>query len=630
MAQDSLGVLHLRGEHANLQYRINDVLLPEGITGFGQELSTRFVDNLHLITGSLPAQYGFRTAGVVDIHSKSGAFEPGGQVSLYGGRYETVSPSFELGGSQGGLNYFVDGSYNHNNIGIENPTSSWDPIHDITDQYKAFAYLSYVLDDTSRLSFMGSLSYSDFQIPNTEGVPPGTSPGGVQWVPGTFDSAKLNENQNEQNYYGVLAYQKSVGDLNLQVDCYGRSSKVHFKPDSVGDLFFDGVSSDVARTLYSGGLHADASYALGEKHTIRGGAMLLDEAVSAHTTTDVLPVDANGDPTGPSFPINDNSVSHALFFGLYLQDEWKILPKVTLNFGVRWDLYSSSTDNENQASPRVNLIYQPTDSTALHAGYARYFTPPPLENVNPATVQKFDNTSNGSATDQADPVKAERANYFDIGVSQKVLPGLQVGMDGYYKNARNQLDDGLFGQTLILSAFNYYRGEIYGVEFTSSYTTGGLSLYANVAYSVARGEQWSSAQFLFDPADIAYVKNHWIALDHDQRVTGSFGASYAWKRTDGSTRVYVDALYGSGLRTDATALDGSTIPNGGTVPSYYSVSLGVEEGFKIRGKEHLRVRLDLVNITDNVYELRDGNGVGVNAAQFGMRLGFFGTLTYVF
>ena len=112
MAQDSAanGDLHLRGEHANIQYRINDVLLPEGITGFGQELDTRFVDSLRLITGSLPAQYGFRTAGVVDLHTKSGAFEPGGEASVYGGSYDTIKPSFELGGSKGNLNYFVDGS----------------------------------------------------------------------------------------------------------------------------------------------------------------------------------------------------------------------------------------------------------------------------------------------------------------------------------------------------------------------------------------------------------------------------------------------------------------------------------------------------------------------------------------
>jgi hypothetical protein len=315
MAQDSAANagLHLRGEHANIQYRINDVLLPEGITGFGSELSPRFIDDLHLITGSLPAQYGFRTAGVVDIHTKRGAFEPGGVVSMYGGRYETINPSFEYGGSQGNLNYFVDGSYNHNNIGIENPTSSWDPIHDITDQYKSFAYLSYVLDDTSRLSFLGSLSYSDFQIPNTPGVGPGTSPGGIPWVPRTFDSSQLDENQNEQNYYAVLAYQKSVGDFNLQVAGYGRVSSVHFHPDPVGDLYFNGVASDVDRQLYSGGLQADASYALGEKHTLRGGLMLLDESLSSHSTTTVFPVDANGDPTGPAFPVVDNNTPHALF-----------------------------------------------------------------------------------------------------------------------------------------------------------------------------------------------------------------------------------------------------------------------------------------------------------------------------
>lgn len=96
------------------------------------------------------------------------------------------------------------------------------------------------------------------------------------------------------------------------------------------------------------------------------------------------------------------------------------------------------------------------------------------------------------------------------------------------------------------------------------------------------------------------------------------------------SRVFVDAIYGSGLRTDATAADGSSIPNGGSVPSYYSVGLGFEETFRIHGKDRLRARLDVVNITDNVYQLRDGSGVGVNAAQYGMRLGFFGTLAYRF
>src|SRR2546421_6738514 len=150
VAQDSFGQLHLRGEHANLQYRLDDVLLPEGITGFGQELQTRFADNISLITGALPAQFGFRTTGVIDIHSKNGAVFTGGEASIHVGSFDTIMPSFEYGGVSGKLTYYGTGSYLHSGIGIENPTRSSDPIHDDTDQFKGFGYFSYIIDDTSR------------------------------------------------------------------------------------------------------------------------------------------------------------------------------------------------------------------------------------------------------------------------------------------------------------------------------------------------------------------------------------------------------------------------------------------------------------------------------------------------
>ena len=58
VAQDSFGQIHVRGDHANLQYRINGVQLPEGINVFGQSLETRLANSVALITGALPAQYG--------------------------------------------------------------------------------------------------------------------------------------------------------------------------------------------------------------------------------------------------------------------------------------------------------------------------------------------------------------------------------------------------------------------------------------------------------------------------------------------------------------------------------------------------------------------------------------------
>jgi hypothetical protein len=108
-------------------------------------------------------------------------------------------------------------------------------------------------------------------------------------------------------------------------------------------------------------------------------------------------------------------------------------------------------------------------------------------------------------------------------------------------------------------------------------------------------------------------------------VTGSFGAAYTWNESaKSSTRLYVDALYGSGLRTSVNT------PNDSTVPAYYSVNVGAEQSFKVGRSQFLKARLDVVNLTDNIYELRDGSGVGVNAAQFGERLGFFGSVSYVF
>ncbi|PYK52060.1 MAG: hypothetical protein DME51_01655, partial [Verrucomicrobia bacterium] len=101
VAQDSFSQLHVRGEHANLQYRIDDVLLPESIPGFGQELETRFADSVSLITGALPAQFGFRNTGVIDIHTKNGAVFQQGEASLFVGSFDTIKESLEYGGVLG-------------------------------------------------------------------------------------------------------------------------------------------------------------------------------------------------------------------------------------------------------------------------------------------------------------------------------------------------------------------------------------------------------------------------------------------------------------------------------------------------------------------------------------------------
>ena len=620
VVQDELDKrLHVRGEEANLQYRINDVLLPDGLLGFGQELSPKFVDQLSLIVGTLPAQYGGRTAGIVDIRTKSGAELNGGDVSFYGGSYDTINPSFEYGNTSGKLSYYVNGSSLHDDIGMANPTSSVRPLHDTTDQYKGFGYLTYLFDDTSRLSLIFSGTHSDFQLPNIPGQTASYQYGNLT----TFDSSTLNENQTEQTYYGVLAYQKTASDLNFQLALSTRYSEVAYAPDPIGDLMFNGVAGQVDHTLFANGLQGDASYELNDKHTLRGGVGLTVEKSVVDSSNWVFPASWNGSAwmqssTTPENIIDDYS-KQAYLYSLYLQDEWKMFDKLTINYGLRLEEYDAYLD-EAQLSPRINAVYQPDKDTTLHLGYGRYFTPPPLYLVEAGDVALFNNTTHGADPNNtlSSPVKSERYHYFDAGIVQKIMPELQVGVDAYYKIKKYTLDEGQFGPAMIFSPNNAEDGKVYGIEFTVNYKKNGFSAYGNLALSRAEATGMISGQFQFSPDDLAYMQTHWYHLDHDQDITASAGVAYEWS----NTKVYADALYGSGLYGGAN--------NTEELPQYATVNIGITHTLKVTSWGAIKARFDIVNVFDKVYEIRDGDGIGVFAPQYLPRRGFYGGLSYEF
>ena len=120
--------------------------------------------------------------------------------------------------------------------------------------------------------------------------------------------------------------------------------------------------------------------------------------------------------------------------------------------------------DERQLSPRVNVVWQPTDTTTFTAGYSRYFMPPPFELIAPTTVALFADTTAAPAITLDSTTKAERDHYFDIGASQILLPGLKAGIDTYYKIASNLLDEGQFGAPILLTPFNYQKGLVNGVS----------------------------------------------------------------------------------------------------------------------------------------------------------------------
>jgi outer membrane receptor protein involved in Fe transport len=627
VVQDSFGQIHVRGDHNDLQYRLNGIILPEGISVFSQTLSPWLISSLKLITGALPAEYGLRTAGIIDLSTNSGLLQPGGEMSIYGGSHSTFQPTMEYGGSDGKYTYYVTGDYKEDDLGIESPNASSNPIHDHTSQIHGFGYFENIIDSNDRVSLILGVSDDEFQIPNQVGLQPllGLDVNGQT----TYLSNNLGESQHELADYAIASWQHSEGAFNWQTSLSARYTSLHFVPDWVGDLLYNGIAQDAFKDDTAIGWQTDASYKLSDAHTVRFGLYYQHDTAESDTTSQVLPINAEGLQTS-TVPLTliDTGTQVQQIQSVYLQDEWKPLSPLTVNYGLRFDHYSAYSSG-SQLSPRFNAVWEFDSGTTLHGGYSRYFTPPPFELVGSGTFTQFAGTTAvppGTVTKDSPPI-AERANYYDLGVQQKLFDkSLTLGVDSFYEQSQNLIDEGQFGAPIILTPFNYRYGLIGGVEFTANYTIENFAAYLNSAWQAAHGKDVESAQFNFTQQQLNYIASNYIHLDHEGRVSASGGVSYLWL----GTRFSVDDLFGTGLREDLTLPDGYVIPNGAHTPSYNQINFGMSHAFELASSGPLTVRFDVINVADKVYQIRSGTGVGVFAPQYGPRRGFFGGLAWKF
>ena len=579
ITQDGAGQLRVRGQ-GDLEYRINNVIIPESFGDLGDNISARLVDRAQLVTGALPAQYGLHSSGVVNITTKSGAYGDGGQAELYGGSHATVEPAFEYAGARGPTNVFLSASDFRSDVCLD-PDGAAHPAHNATNQAEAFAYLSRLIDDRQRVSLILGSSTEQFQLPYAG--PAGAALG------------RVTGGQRQDDQYGIASYEWTGARLTLQASTFARSSSLSVDPDPARNPEPDGESVSASNRDVAAGVQIEGVYQAGETHAVRSGYIATVDDGSSRAVTTFQP--GSGDPLSASRAgsASDTRLEDSLF----VQDAWQLRPSLTLNYGLRLDSVTGPGGG-TQPGPRLSLVWSAGAGVTVHAGYARYFVPVPDVELAGATAEQG--------------LRPETDDSCDAG-AQESWRGLAVGMDGYWRNAHDLVAEQLLGPGTLMRPFNYAQGRLYGIETSVTYAHGPVALWANLAVARAEGRDILSAGGRLPAADMPYRRTHFIPLDTEQGYTASAGASYRWQTLQLSS----DLTYGSGF--NRTPLGAA--PDSGSLGANFQVNLAaVYRVDGLRGHP-LDLRLDLINVLDRRNEISDGTGVGGGVAVFGPRRGVF-------
>ena len=625
VVQGAFGQLFFRGNHANIQYQIDGVQMPDSPSStFGEAFSPRNIEHMEIITGGIPAEYGQRLGAVVNIITKSGAESAGGALELNYGTFNKFSPQLVYGGSNkaGDLHYYFSANYNQTDRGMDTPEpvsatnpsqGAPNPTHDFANGNNQFLKIDYLLDNSNKLTFTFFNNYSFYQIPNFSSAFPPTSEyfqsnpndpyGNTSGFP--YRASGTNDTQAEWNEYLQAVWKHSFSPTSfIQVAPYWKYSNLRVNNDLSNDLnnyevvgSHSGTSFDLRRHTNNLGLKTDFTTRAGEHHLFKAGIQL--QASQALGTVQVITPSVNSVNSDPNF---------GAFEDAYVQDEITLTDELSLNAGLRFSAtqfrFSGANPNDSMLQPRIGLSYLASQTTKLHAYYGRLFQPSALENLRVTYSNLGDHAGELLPYD----IQAEKASFYEAGVSQQFADSQTASVNVYYKNGINILDDEQIPNTSIAQPFNFAEGYTYGVELSlRGNINSEWSNYVNYSYVVGKGKGISGGIFAFqedhdhdDDHDHDHGHgghthdvsgNSYQILDHIQKHTVNSGLTYSKNQVWAT----VQGLFGSGLRTGSD--------NSSTLPSHFTMDATVGYKFPV-----WRMSLDILNMWNNRYPITIANG----------------------
>jgi Carboxypeptidase regulatory-like domain/TonB-dependent Receptor Plug Domain len=570
ISADSNGLFHGLGDHASNSFSIDgQPITDQQSKVFSNQIPSNSIQSLEVISGAPPAEYGGKTALVIQVTTRSGqgVGKPTGSFTTSYGAFGTVDGGFDLsyGGQNWGNFFELDGL----NTGRFLDPPEFVVFHDKGNEQNLFDRADYKLTTKDSVRLNLNYSRSWFQTPNAYDnlnvinvIAGGSSSGPTLGNVGNADQHSKIETFNIAPAYTRLIGQNSVFNFSpyIRKDAYNYYGSGNQLADK-GPANLQNETINQARTLANAGVHSDISYVKGINN-IKAGAVYGQTFLSEHDNLGVVSaiynapcLDAEGAPvagfTDPSecagagnlpnpsflpvllpYDLTRNGGIYSYFghtdvkeLALYVQDQitagnWMF------NLGIRGDLYNGLAI-ARQAEPRVGTAYTiKKTSTVLRLSYARTLESPFNENLVLS--------SEGCANPVLNPLlscspgvlgilQPGYKNEFHAGFQQAFGKNVVFSGEYIWKYQHNAFDFSVLGNTPITFPIDWHNAKIPGYALRLD-----VPSYHNLtAFVVA-----SSVAARFFPPQVAGAgatvgqSGYPFRIDHDEKFNQTTHLQY--------------------------------------------------------------------------------------------------------